>query len=191
MMTTTPVLLHPRRFADPRGWFSETYSEASAAAAGIHVGFVQDNHSYSATKGTVRGLHFQKPPHAQAKMVRCVRGAIMDYAVDVRKGSPTYGQYVAARLTADGGEQLFIPVGYAHAFVTLEDHVEVAYKVSDIYAPQCDGGIIWNDEQVGIDWPLPASGVLLSDKDAALPTLAQFDSPFEYDGQPLAPLPEL
>lgn len=180
-----------RRFGDLRGWFMETYSEVTAAQAGIDIRFVQDNQSFSAAEGTIRGLHFQRPPHAQAKLVRCVRGSIMDYAVDIRRGSPTYGQWVAARLTAEGGEQLFVPVGFAHGFITLEPDVEVAYKVSDAYAPDCDGGIVWNDAAIGIDWPLPPSGPVLSDKDQHLPTLAEFDSPFEYDGQPLAPLPEL
>lgn len=184
-------LLRPRRFGDARGWFMETYSEASALAAGIDAKFVQDNQSFSAFEGTIRGLHFQRPPHAQAKLVRCVRGSIMDYAVDVRRGSPTYGHHVAAKLTAEGGEQLFVPVGFAHAFVTLEPDVEVAYKVTDVYAPDCDGGIVWNDPTIGIDWPLPASGAVLSDKDKILPTLAEFDSPFEYDGRPLEPLPAL
>lgn len=182
-------LLKPRRFGDARGWFMETYSEAAAAAAGIDVRFVQDNQSYSAYSGTIRGFHFQRPPHAQAKLVRCVRGSIMDYAVDVRRGSPTYGRYVAARLTAEHGEQLFVPVGFAHAFLTLEPDVEVAYKVSDIYAPDCDGGIVWNDPTIAADWPLPPGAeVTLSDKDRVLPTLAAFDSPFAYDGQPLEPL---
>ena len=184
----TVTLIKPRRFGDDRGWFMETYSVGAMEKHGITDVFVQDNQSYSAFAGTLRGLHFQRPPHAQAKLVRCVRGSIRDYAVDVRKGSPTYGQYVAATLTAEGGEQLYVPVGFAHAFVTLEDHTEVAYKVTDIYAPDCDGGIAWNDETVGIDWPLPASGPVLSDKDKALPTLAEFDSPFEYNGIPLSPL---
>lgn len=166
----------------------ETYSVAALAKHGITDVFVQDNQSYSAFAGTIRGLHFQRPPHAQAKLVRCVRGSIRDYAVDVRKGSPTYGQYVEAVLTAEGGEQMYIPVGFAHGFVTLEDHTEVAYKVSDIYAPDCDGGIVWNDETVGINWPLPASGPTLSDKDKTLPSLAEFDSPFKYNGVPLSPL---
>lgn len=187
-VSSQPTLLRPRRFGDPRGWFMETYSEAAALAAGIDVRFVQDNQSFSATEGTIRGLHFQRPPHAQAKLVRCVQGSIMDYAVDVRRGSPTYGQYVAAKLTADGGEQLFVPVGFAHGFVTLEPDVEIAYKVSGIYAPDCDGGIVWNDPTIGIEWPLPASGAVLSDKDKILPTLAELDSPFEYNGRPLEPL---
>ncbi|WP_426026882.1 dTDP-4-dehydrorhamnose 3,5-epimerase [Brevundimonas sp. TWP2-3-4b2] len=190
-MTTTPILLRPRRFQDTRGWFSETYSKATAAAAGIGLTFVQDNQSFSAATGTVRGLHFQRPPHAQAKLVRCTRGSIIDYAVDIRRGSPTYGRFVSARLTAEGGEQILLPVGFAHGFVTLEPDVEVAYKVTDFYAPECDGGLIWNDPDIGIYWPLPASGASLSEKDAALPRLAELDSPFEYDGAPLEPIPEL
>lgn len=189
--TRVPVLIRPRRFGDDRGWFMETYSEATALVAGIADRFVQDNQSFSAAAGTVRGIHFQRPPNAQAKLVRCVRGSILDYAVDLRRGSPTYGQHVAAKLTAAGGEQLYIPVGFGHAFVTLEPDVEVAYKVSDVYAPDCDGGIVWSCPTIGIDWPLPASGPVLSDKDKILPTLAEFDSPFEYDGLPLEPLPAL
>lgn len=169
----------------------ETYSDAAAAKVGILHGFVQDNQSFSAFEGTIRGLHFQRPPHAQAKLVRCVRGSILDYAVDLRRGSPTYGQHVVAKLTASGGEQLYVPVGYGHAFVTLEPDVEVAYKVSDVYAADCDGGVRWDCPVIGIDWPLPASGPVLSDKDKILPTLAEFDSPFEYDGRPLEPLPVL
>lgn len=176
---------------DSRGWFMETYSEATALACGIDVQFVQDNHSFSANEGTIRGLHFQRPPHAQAKLVRCVRGSIMDYAVDVRRGSPTYGRHVSVKLTSEGGEQLFVPVGFAHGFVTLESDVEVAYKVTGVYAPDCDGGLAWNDPTIGIDWPLPESGAVLSDKDKLLPALVEFDSPFEYDGRPLPPLPDL
>jgi len=183
-----PRLILPRRFGDARGWFMETYSEASASALGISSRFVQDNQSFSALQGTIRGLHYQRPPHAQAKLVRCVRGAIMDYAVDIRRGSPTYGRHVAALLTAKGGEQLFVPVGFAHGLVTLEPDVEVAYKVTDIYSPDCEGGIAWNDPSLGIDWPLPPSGAVLSDKDKDLPAFAQIESPFEYDGRPLAPL---
>lgn len=186
--SSVPVLYRPRRFGDARGWFMETYSEAALAAVGVHDRFVQDNQSFSAFAGTIRGLHFQRPPHAQAKLVRCVRGEIMDYAVDLRRGSPTYGRHVAARLTAEGGEQLYVPVGYGHAFVTLTPDVEVAYKVTDVYAPDCDGGVIWNDPNIAIDWPLPASGAVLSDKDQTLPTLAAFDSPFDYDGAPLVEL---
>ncbi len=178
------TLLKPRRHGDDRGWFSETWSRRMAREAGIGDAFVQDNHSLSRGVGTLRGLHFQVPPHAQAKVVRCTRGRIMDYAVDVRRGSPTYGRWLAAELTAENGHQLYVPAGFAHAFLTLEPDTEVIYKVSDDYAPECDGGIRW--DSVGIDWPLPASGPVLSDKDRRLPALADFDSPFPYDGEPLA-----
>ncbi|MFN3352098.1 MAG: dTDP-4-dehydrorhamnose 3,5-epimerase family protein, partial [Brevundimonas sp.] len=136
--------------------------------------------------GTIRGIHFQSPPHAQAKLVRCVRGRIIDYAVDLRKGSPTYGQVAFAELSGENGRQLFVPVGYGHAFVTLEPDTEVAYKVSDVYSAECDGGVAWDCPDIGIDWPLPPSGPVLSDKDRALPRLAEFDSPFAYDGVPMA-----
>jgi dTDP-4-dehydrorhamnose 3,5-epimerase len=187
-MTAIPILILPRRFQDARGWFSETYSVVAAKTSGIDLPFVQDNHSYSALPGTVRGLHFQRPPHAQGKLVRCIRGSIVDYAVDIRRGSPTFGQHVSALLTAERGEQIYVPVGFAHGFVTLEPDVEVSYKVTDIYAPDCDAGLLWNDPDLGIDWRLPASGPSLSDKDAALPRLADFESPFEFDGTPLQPL---
>lgn len=166
----------------------ETYSETRAAAAGVDVRFVQDNRSFSAEKGTVRGLHFQREPCPQAKLVQCVRGSIIDYAVDIRRGSPTYGKWVSQELSAENGLQLFIPVGFAHGFVTLEPNVEVAYKVSGAYTPECEGGIVWNDPDIGIDWPLPASGPVISVRDAALPFLAELESPFEYDGAPLEAL---
>ncbi len=187
-MSSMVTLVKTRRFDDDRGWFSETYSEQALAKLGIDDRFVQDNQSFSAFAGTIRGLHFQRPPHAQAKLVRCTRGSIMDYAVDVRRGSPTYGKWVSALLSADNDSQLYVPVGFAHAFVTLEPDTEVAYKVTDVYAPDCDGGILWSDAAVGIDWPLPATGAVLSDKDKLLPTLAEFDSPFDYDGEPLGAL---
>lgn len=166
----------------------ETYSETALAKIGVTCRFVQDNHSLSRFTGTIRGIHFQSPPHAQDKLVRCTRGRIIDYAVDLRHGSPTYGQHVAAELSADNGDQLFVPVGFGHAFVTLEPDTEVMYKVSDVYAPQCDGGIRWDCPDIGIDWPLPFGGPTLSDKDVRLPALADFDSPFSYDGNPLLPL---
>jgi dTDP-4-dehydrorhamnose 3,5-epimerase len=188
-VTDSPVkLISTKRFGDDRGWFTETYNEVTWAKYGVACRFVQDNHSLSAFTGTIRGIHFQTPPHAQVKLVRCSRGRIIDYAVDLRKGSPTYGQHVSAELTAENGLQLFVPVGFGHAFVTLEPDTEVQYKVSDVYAPQCDGGIRWDCPDIGIDWPLPASGPTLSDKDVKLPTLAGFDSPFVYDGNPLLPL---
>lgn len=188
MSNPVKFLTNPR-FGDDRGWFMEVYSQPKAQAAGIDAIFVQDNQSFSTFQGTIRGIHFQRPPHGQGKLVRCVRGTIMDYAVDLRRGSPTYGQHVAAKLTAKGGEQLYIPVGFGHAFITLEPDVEVAYKVTDLYSPECDGGVRWDCPTIGIDWPLPASGPVLSDKDKLLPTLADFDSPFDYDGQQLEPLP--
>jgi len=181
-------LIKPRRFADSRGWFSETYVDTRWAASGVDVTFVQDNHSYSAPVGTIRGIHFQTDPHAQAKLVRCIRGSIVDYAVDLRVGSPTYGQYVSAELSAENGHQLFVPVGFGHAFVTLERDTEVVYKVSDYYAPDCDGGIRWDCPTIGIDWPLPATGAVLSPKDDLLPALADFQSPFAYTGDPLGPI---
>lgn len=184
----TVKLIKAKRFGDDRGWFSETYSVQALAKLGIDDHFVQDNHSFSAFKGTIRGIHFQRGPHAQAKLVRCIRGSIVDYAVDLRRESPTYGTWVSAVLSAENGYQLYVPVGFGHAFVTLEPDVEVAYKVTDVYAPDCDGGVIWNDPTIGIDWPLPSTGAILSDKDKLLPTLDQFDSPFEYDGVPLASL---
>lgn len=163
----------------------ETWSRRALAALGIDAEFVQDNHSLSKLAGTIRGLHFQTPPHAQAKLVRCTAGRIMDYAVDVRRGSPTWGRWLGAELSAENGHQLWVPVGFAHAFVTLEPDTEVVYKVTADYAPAHDGGIRW--DSVPIDWPLPASGPVLSEKDKALPGLAEFDSPFPYDGEPLSP----
>ncbi|MES3097606.1 dTDP-4-dehydrorhamnose 3,5-epimerase [Sphingomonas aerolata] len=182
-------LIQPRRFGDSRGWFTEVYSKPAFATLGIDCCFIQDNHSLSVPKYTLRGLHFQTPPRGQDKLVRCIRGAIFDVAVDLRKGSPTYGQWVGAELSAENGHQLFIPIGFAHGFVTLQDNCEVTYKCSDTYAPDSDGGVRWDDPSVGIDWPMPAgTAPELSAKDAVQPLLANFDSPFLYDGRPLAPL---
>jgi dTDP-4-dehydrorhamnose 3,5-epimerase len=181
-----PVIrITPRRFQDARGWFSETWQRDRYAAAGIDVDFVQDNHSYSRPMGTLRGIHFQAPPFAQAKLVRCLRGRIWDVAVDLRAGSPTYGRSVAAELTAGRGEQLFVPAGFGHAFLTLEPDTEVAYKVDAFYDPASDGGIAWDDPDLAIAWPLPGAAPELSDKDARLPRLEDFVSPFAYDGRPL------
>lgn len=185
-----PLLVTPRRIADGRGWFMQTWSEAGAETLGVRDRFVQDNHSLSRRAGTVRGFHFQTAPHAQAKLVRCVRGAIMDYAVDLRRGSPTRGRWVRAELTAENGRQLYVPVGFGHGFVTLGPDTEVAYKVSAPYAPDCEGGVRWNDAAIAADWPLPASGAVLSERDAALPPLDALDGPFEYDGAPLGALEE-
>ena len=187
---STPVqLVEPRRHGDARGWFVETYNRETYAGLGIDVAFVQDNHSLSAPAFTLRGLHFQTPPRGQDKLVRCVRGRIFDVAVDVRAGSPTYGRWVGAELSAENGHQLFVPVGFAHGFLTLEPDCEVVYKCSDTYAPDHDGGIAWDDPDIGVDWPLPAGArPELSAKDGKQPLLADFDSPFAYDGRPLAPL---
>lgn len=184
-----PVIkIVPKRFEDARGWFSETYQRDRFAAAGIDADFVQDNQSWSQPVGTLRGIHFQTPPHAQAKLVRCLRGRIWDVAVDLRAGSPTYGGWIAAELTAARGEQLYVPVGFGHAFLTLEPECEVAYKTSDFYAPDCDAGIAWNDPDLGIAWPLPGAAPEMSDKDRRLPAFKDFVSPFAYDGRPLQPL---
>lgn len=189
-MTANPVqLVLPRRHGDARGWFTETYNEAAFAALGITSRFVQDNHSLSVPAFTLRGLHFQTPPHGQDKLVRCIRGRIFDVAVDIRRGSPSYGQWVGAELSAENGHQLFIPTGFAHGFLTLEDNCEVVYKCSNLYAPAHDGGIAWNDPDIAVDWPLPPGAVpARSGKDQAQPALAAFDSPFAYDGRPLLAL---
>lgn len=172
------LVLRPRCFNDARGYFVETYNERAAKAAGIAAEFVQDNQAFSLRRGTVRALHFQVPPHAQAKLVRVLRGAVYDVAVDLRAGSPTYGRFVAATLTARGGEQIFVPRGFAHGYCTLEADTEVAYKVDDYYAPDCERGLIWNDPTLAIDWPVAAADAVLSDKDRKLPRFADFVSPF-------------
>lgn len=189
MPSPSPVqLVETRRFGDARGWFAETYNADAFAALGITTTFVQDNHSLSAAAFTLRGLHFQRPPHDQDKLVRCVRGRIFDVAVDIRRGSPTFGHWVGAELSAENGRQLFIPVGFAHGFVTLEPDCEVTYKCSALYAPEHDGGIRW--DSAGVAWPIPAGTTpALSVKDRHQPPLAAFDSPFSYDGRLLAPLP--
>ncbi|KIU28264.1 dTDP-4-dehydrorhamnose 3,5-epimerase [Sphingomonas melonis] len=180
-------LIRPKSHGDSRGWFTEVYSVPAFSALGITETFVQDNHSLSAPAFTLRGLHFQSPPRGQAKLIRCIRGRIFDVAVDVRKGSPTYGQWAGTELSAENGHQLFVPIGFAHGFLTLEPDCEVTYKCSDTYAPDADGGIAW--DSVGIDWPIPSGAAPeLSDKDKRLPAIADFDSPFAYDGHPLAPL---
>ena len=171
------VLLTPPRFGDHRGWFSEVFNAARLAEAGIEADFVQDNHSYSAARGTLRGLHYQAPPHAQAKLVRCAAGSLWDVAVDARRGSPTYGRWVAAELSAGNGRQLFIPAGFLHGFVTLTPDAELLYQCSDYYAPEADGAVRW--DSVGIDWPV--DGVpTLSAKDEAAPAFADWQSPFEW-----------
>ena len=170
----------PKRFGDHRGFFSETYSRRVLAASGIDIAFVQDNHSLSAQIGTVRGLHFQAPPHAQAKLVRCGRGAIFDVAVDIRRGSPTYGKWVGFELSAENGAQMYVPAGFAHGFVTLLPDSEIIYKCSDYYAPDTEGALRWDDPDVGIGWPLSGPAVL-SDKDRLAPLLANLNSPFVWE----------
>ena len=164
-------LVVPNRFGDARGFFSETYSRRDFAAGGIADGFVQDNHSRSASTGTVRGLHYQLPPFAQGKLIRVLKGSILDVAVDIRRGSPSFGDHVAVTLTAEAGNQLYVPAGFAHGFCTLEPDTEVAYKVTDYYSREHDRGIRWNDPALGIDWPVGAEAAVLSAKDVALPML--------------------
>lgn len=177
-------LISPRRHYDSRGWLAEIYNNQAFLDLGITCSFVQDNHTMSVSRFTLRGMHFQAPPHGQEKLVRCIRGSIFDVSVDIRKGSPTYGQWVGATLSAHNGHQMFVPLGFAHGFLTLEPDCEVIYKCSETYAPHADGGIRWNS--IGIDWPLPPGATAaLSPKDTQLPALADFDSPFPYDGRPL------
>ena len=175
------LVLTPRRFGDARGWFSESWNAQTFAAAGITLDFVQDNHSYSAQKGTLRGLHYQSAPHAQDKLVRCTRGAIFDVAVDYRVGSPHFGKWVGVELTADTGKQLLVPKGFLHGFLTLTPDTEVQYKCTDVYAPACDGAVRWDDPDLAIDWPLGGAAPHLSDKDAAAPFVAQTKSPFLWE----------
>ena len=172
------LILTPRRFGDARGHFTETWNRRSLAAAGIEVDFVQDNASLSHRVGTLRGLHFQRPPHAQAKLVRVLRGAVLDVAVDIRRDSPTFGRWVGVELSAENGRQLLIPAGFLHGFVTREPETEVAYKCSDYYAPDCDGAVRFDDPDLGIDWGLDGVAPILSDKDAAAPRLAEIAPPF-------------
>jgi dTDP-4-dehydrorhamnose 3,5-epimerase len=172
-------LIRTRRFSDHRGYFCETWSRERFAAAGISLDFVQDNHSFSAAIGTVRGLHFQGRPHAQDKLVRVARGRVFDVAVDLRRSSPSFGQWVAAELSAETGEQMLVPAGFAHGFCTLEANTEVLYKVTRPYAPEADFGVLWNDPDLGIAWPAEAGRAVLSQKDAALPRLREIEAPFD------------
>jgi len=177
------VQLRPRRIADARGHFSETWRRDVLRDAGIAADFVQDNLSFSARPGTLRGLHYQSPPHAQAKLVGVITGRILDVAVDVRIGSSTYGRHVSCELSAEDGRQLYVPTGFLHGFVTLEPDTRVFYKVSDVYAPACDGGVRWDDPDLAIDWGLAPGQAILSDKDAVAPAFADFRSPFVCDAQ--------
>jgi len=172
------LVLTPQRFGDERGWFSETWNKGALEKLGITLNFVQDNHSFSANKGTLRGLHYQSPPRAQDKLVRCTQGEILDVAVDARKGSPRYGQWTTISLSAKTGRQVLVPKGFLHGFVTLTDNVEVQYKCTDTYAPEADGSVRW--DSVGIEWEI--SGVPeLSAKDAAAPSFDDWGSPFQLE----------
>lgn len=166
-------ILRPKKFGDNRGFFSETYSKRSFEAAGLHYDFVQDNHSLSAGTGTVRGLHFQLPPFAQDKLVRVVKGSILDVAVDIRKGSPTFGQHVSAVISAEEWNQILVPIGFAHGFCTLEPDTEVIYKVTNFYSAEHDRGLLWNDPDLGIAWPVAAEQAELSGKDLKNPRFAE------------------
>ncbi len=172
----------PKRIGDERGFFVETYNRALMEPMTGPMDWVQDNHSRSNPKGTVRGLHFQIPPFAQDKQVRCIRGSILDVAVDIRNGSPTFGQHVAAKLTAEGGEQIFVPKGFAHGFVTLEDDCEIIYKVTNYYSGTHDRGVRWNDPALKIEWSVAENDATLSAKDAVQPTLADTPTYFRYGG---------
>lgn len=165
-------VIKPKAFEDARGYFMETYTRSELASLGVGMDFVQDNQSLSRDAGTLRGLHYQTPPFAQDKLVRCIRGRIWDVAVDIRRGSPTFLQWVGVELSAKNRLQLLVPIGFAHAFLTLEPDTEVVYKVSAGYSPAHDRGIVWNDAAIGIDWPLSSQRPFLSGKDEALPRLA-------------------
>jgi dTDP-4-dehydrorhamnose 3,5-epimerase len=179
MTTITPLalpdvlLITPKRHGDARGWFSETWNRATLAKAGLDYDFVQDNQAFSAARGTVRGLHFQRAPYAQAKLMRVLRGAIYDVAVDIRPDSATYGRWVGVTLTAVGGEQLLVPRGFAHGYCTTLPDTELAYKVDNAYAPDAEGGLLWNDPRLGIDWPIRDDEAVINARDASLPTLTE------------------
>ena len=179
MVKNELILIKPTRHKDERGFFSETYSRRRYKEVGIDVDFVQDNHSFSREAGTLRGLHFQAPPNAQGKLVRCSKGAIFDVAVDIRKGSPRYGDWAGYELTEGNAHQLYVPVGFAHGFVTLHPGSEIMYKCTDYYAPQTEGSIRWNDPDISINWPLAAK-LILNKRDAVAPLLKDFETPFIF-----------
>ena len=174
------LLLTPQKFHDARGFFSETYNRQRLADAGIDIAFVQDNHSRSADVSTVRGLHYQIQPKAQSKLVRVVRGAILDVAVDIRKGSPTFGRHVSSVISAEQWNQIFVPIGFAHGYVTLEPDTDIFYKTTDFYSPEHERGIIWNDPDLGIDWGIDDGEAVLSDRDRSLPRFLEVTDLFDY-----------
>lgn len=167
----------PSRHGDDRGFFAETYHQERYQSGGIRPVLVQDNHSRSRQKGTIRGLHFQKPPRAQAKLVSCVRGRILDVAVDIRTGSPSFGRHFSIELSPSNGRQLYVPAGFAHGFCTLEDETEILYKVSDYYAPECDAGLAFDDPDLAIEWPIFENGWVLSERDRRFPKLSDLTEP--------------
>ena len=169
------LLITPIRHGDQRGFFSETYSRRQLAEAGFDKPFVQDNHSLSGQRGVLRGLHFQRAPFAQDKLVRVTRGAIFDVAVDIRRESPSFGQWVGVELSAENWRQVLVPAGFAHGFVTLTDMAEVLYKVTSDYAPESEGGLAWDDPELGIEWPLPASEIITNARDGAWPKLSELE----------------
>ena len=175
-------VITPKKFGDHRGFFSETYNRRDWVEAGINLTFVQDNHSCSAEQGTLRGLHYQMPPMAQGKLVRVARGAILDVAVDLRSGSPTFGQHVTEVITAENWKQVLVPIGFAHGFVTLEPDTEVLYKTTDFYSVEHERGSIWNDSDLAIDWGIDEGHAVLSEKDRVLPPLSQVTDFFEFLG---------
>jgi len=172
------IVIEPKRYGDERGFFSETYSARALHEAGFEGVFVQDNHSRSPKKGTIRGLHFQAPPAAQDKLLRVSRGAILDVAVDIRTGSNTFGKAVAVELSAENWKQLLVPKGFAHGFCTLTDDCEVLYKVTEYYAPDHEGGLRWDDPQLGIEWPVKSADAIINTRDARWPILRDFETPF-------------
>jgi dTDP-4-dehydrorhamnose 3,5-epimerase len=172
------LAIRPRKFEDARGFFSEVFRDDRLKAAGVDQPWVQDNHSFSSARGVVRGLHFQSPPFAQAKLVRVTRGAVLDVAVDLRRSSATFGKHVAVELSAEAWNQLYVPTGFAHGFCTLKDNTEVLYKVTAHYAPTHEGGLLWNDSDLGIDWPVAADDAQLTDRDRTWPRLRDLDASF-------------
>ena len=176
------LIIEPKKFGDARGYFSEVYNRKRLAELGFERDFVQDNQSLSVARGVVRGLHYQSPPFAQDKLVRVTRGRILDVAVDIRQGSPTYGDHVAVDLSAENWKQLLVPVGFAHGFVTLEPNTEVIYKVTNYYAPEHDHGVLWSDPAIGVAWGIDPAEAVVSEKDKVQPLLADIVSPFRFEG---------
>jgi len=175
------LVVEPKKFEDPRGFFSEVYKDGMFDDYGFTDSFIQDNHAFSMDKGVLRGLHFQSPPFAQDKLVRVTRGAIWDVVVDIRHGSPTYGQWIGEELSEENWKQIFVPKGFAHGYVTLRENTEVLYKVTNKYAPENDHGIMWDDPKLAIDWRLDGAEPILSEKDKNHPNLDEQDKFFEYN----------